>query len=378
MQKKILFLLLTLGCLLCGWASQAQNQTNCNLPAPTNIQFSQPNSTTLNVTWNAVPGAIGYMVTLENLTNSNQTTQAAITGFAWYNGFTVIPGNIYRFRVCARCNNLAFSTNYGQRLHRADYIVIDLVAQRGNCTPSGTPTTLNSGDSYGPLTVNDNYAATLNGSGQIPSPPQYTFRYTGSKIVFKGLGTTVPEGEILEGLVVPTPDTFDPLLYVAPTANNPTIVSSDILLDYPNLIGEAHISFAPPSTLFFKGPNGTSLTIHPSCTGGFSPGTNEGDDPITPTIDPVAQAALRNIQVVNPFASDLTLLFSEHPEQPIGAQLCDLSGRMQLQQTIEPGSIAGNQYKLATTDLSPGMYFLRLETAPGVFSTHKVVKYDQR
>ena len=113
------------------------------------------------------------------------------------------------------------------------------------------------------------------------------------------------------------------------------------------------------------------------CEGG-SPGNNEGDDPIPPTIAPVAQATLKNIQVVNPFSSDLTLLFQEHPTQPVTAQLCDVSGRMQLQQTIEPGSIGGNQYKLATSDLQPGMYFLRLETAPGVFSTHKIVKYDQR
>jgi len=112
--------------------------------------------------------------------------------------------------------------------------------------------------------------------------------------------------------------------------------------------------------------------------GGHTPGDGNGGK-VTPliTANRAAQQALHNILPVNPFTSNLTLYFQEHPEQPVTAQLFDVSGRVHVQQTIEPGNVSENRYVLNTADLLPGMYFLRLETAPGVFSTHKVMKYEQ-
>jgi hypothetical protein len=199
------------------------------------------------------------------------------------------------------------------------------------------------------------------------------FVYTNSKFLFKGLGV-VPQGESLQGFPVgitnpgPVPGST---LY-----ENPPLEASDVRISYPNQI-EFHASFSSATTIFFEGPPGATLSMYPYCMGN-SPGSGEGGDAaMVSTVDPVAQAALRNILPVNPFSSNLTLYFQEHPEQPVTAQLFDVNGRMHVQQTIEPVSVGENRYILNTADLVPGLYFLRLETAPGVFSTHKVVKYEE-
>ena len=384
MQKTKFLLLLLLSWLSSSWAAYAQNP--CNSPAPTNIQFNQTLiANFVAVTWAPVPGAASYWATFENLSNSSQVTQIANSN-APTATFSVIAGDYYLFRGAAQClqpdGSRITSTNFGEAQYLAESIIIDLILKRSACppNPSFLIGTIVPGQTFShPQLATESCVLKIGGvSGDFPT---YGFKYVQGITKFNVDVVDVDDSSTSissAGLVVSP--IFGSAYQPAPVSN---ASKTRVIQSGQNQVYEGYFTFSSTTSIFFEGPQLNSdglpfnfLKVY-VCEGG-SPGNNEGDDPIPPTIAPVAQATLKNIQVVNPFSSDLTLLFQEHPTQPVTAQLCDVSGRMQLQQTIEPGSIGGNQYKLATSDLQPGMYFLRLETAPGVFSTHKIVKYDQR
>jgi methionine-rich copper-binding protein CopC len=357
--QRLYLLLLSAFC----WVLPRQEaQAQCNLPAATNLQFSQPTPTTVSVSWNPVAGAIRYMALLESLNNGPQVPQTVLT-VPPAASFTITPGHAYRFKVWAEGINpnggTCWSPNYGEAYHKADYIVIDLIAQRTNCAPSGNFTTVPAGGTQ-QLIPGILYAAKL--TAPSLSINVFTIQYlvnTGKYQIERFC--PAPPGEDVQGQVG---NSFG--VYAPPTV----LDASDVQADYDGLAYPIHVSFSESEGIHFEGPQGSALNLYTSCTGNHC---SEGRESPSTVADP----APSNIQVVNPFADHLTLLFQEHPEQAITAQVFDVSGRMCLQTKIQPEQMAGTQYTLPTADLLPGMYFLRLETAPGVASTHKVVKYEK-
>lgn len=150
-----------------------------------------------------MPGAVAYMATLENLNNHSQAMQAATTVHPAYNGFTVIPGNAYRFRVRARCLNLGYGAT-GEAFYRPIYIVVDMVLDRGDCTPSGDPLAtmqFNSPPYINPLLASGNVYTIEFSHQDLPSPTRFSFQYINSKFKFQALGVE-PKDKVLEGQII--------------------------------------------------------------------------------------------------------------------------------------------------------------------------------
>lgn len=387
MQKTKLVLLLTLAGLLSSWGAYAQSI--CNLPAPTNIQFSSQGS--LNfvvVTWSPVSGAAAYWATFHNLSNNTQPIQTSNPATPT-STFTVIPGDYYLFRVAAQClqpdGSRITSNNFAEKNYLAESIIIDIIVKIKGCSvfneiPNST-TPVNGTYTNADLDDSNLYAIKLlGGGGEID--PMYRFYYNASESRFMLKDEQIDANTHTAGLtLIPMPPPSPPFSVFQDFPPNVIGASTVRVIQTVQSIDRiAYISFPTAQSIHLAGGNNgfTGFKMYVCSGGGASPSqAGEGDDPATtPTTEPVAQAALHNIQVVNPFTSALTLLFREHPEQPLTAQLYDVSGRVQVQQTIQPVQVNENQHVLLTADLPPGMYFLRLETAPGVFSTHKVVKYQ--
>lgn len=74
-------------------------------------------------------------------------------------------------------------------------------------------------------------------------------------------------------------------------------------------------------------------------------------------------------QVINPFVDELRLVLPQGATGPVSVQLFALDGRLEFEQKFP----ARQEYNLPTSDLTPGLYFLRINTG-GQTRTYKVVK----
>lgn len=114
-------------------------------------------------------------------------------------------------------------------------------------------------------------------------------------------------------------------------------------------------------------PPGVTLKFWSHCGSGFS---NPGDKSIDRGFESEQKF---EIKPVNPFDDYLILHCSGTPEQELALRLVDMTGRLVLNQTIQPGVLPNNSISIPTDDLT-GVYFLHVETEPGNFVTRKVVK----
>lgn len=364
MQKKRFRLLLLLCGLFSSLFSYAQVSPPCSLPAPTNIQFNQPTPFTLNVTWNAVPGAVAYLAILENLSGGGQQIAQPLVPSA---SFVVTPGHYYRFTVAAECSLNHPSSNKAMKEHQAESIIVDMIVDRATpCTPNGLPQTIGPGDSIVGLSSEQVYNVLIGGTS-LANPPGFQLIFNSQEgwFEYKRLDPLEPE-ESVEG----APENsfqYEP----------PQVFATNVRASYPgssnggniSSLVHAYISFPTTSSIYLapESSSGVTLSLY-ACQKNGAEG--EGDRSTFHT----TQSALYNIFPASPFESDMILYFQEHPEQALTAQLFDVNGRMQLQKTIQPDEMGENRYVLPTAILQPGVYFLRLETAPGVFATRKVVK----
>lgn len=341
-------------------------QTGCNLPAPTNLQMNQPNPYQATYTWDPVTGAAGYVATLSNLSNPGTITMILPGQANTTVTLPVQPGDLYLFTVACLCSlnppdpsgNVASSTN------RMQGIVIDLVVHRNGCSPSGNPiATLIPGQTYSNLDT-EPYYIKMNTSGGNSALLEFFYKPANGAI------PEMFEFKAITEIPYVTAQAQWSTSYYAPECKG---TNAKVNL---NNFYEGVISFPDVNTIKYNQGNFSSLQLYRVCQGGN--GSNGDSKNRSSSPNPVttqAQAALDNILPVNPFSSDLSLRCTEHPLQAITAQLFDLSGHLHLQREIQPDDFSANTCSLPTADLLPGMYFLRLEAAPGVIVTHKVVKF---
>lgn len=378
-HKIFLFPLLILGFVL----SSLDAISQCIPPAPTNIQFNQPNSFTLDVTWDPTPCAVSYVANLDNVSNASQLTQ-------WVNpnlpmaSFTVIPGDLYLFTVAAQYldqnNNVQTSPNSSSAYYTAESIVIDLIIKMGTCSGNFTQV------SNGTVPINSAYQNNNLDGGDIfmvellsntgESNPKYEFYFTGSKFNFTI--NKVDEMTYTEGLVIGGSNNFPTFDFqdFPPTVLNASNVRVTQGSGMPTpYVG--YISFPSTESIQVGSWNGnfsfSGFKIYQCSEGGG--GSSNGDWPKKNllTSDRMS-SSIAPIVASNPFTENLILNLKGDVGWPVTVRLFDTNGKTLVNHCILNEQEMDYRYVIPTRDILPGIYFLHLETALGDSFVRKVVK----
>lgn len=383
MQKKVVYLLFCFSLFL-GYLHARDYHTGepaplssadappCFLPAPANLQYSQSGLYNAAFTWDSVAGASGYYTILFNISAGSQsvnyTSSTNIT-------LPVVPGDSCVFAVAAQCPFGGISPNTSQVEFRQEIIIIDLIATLQGCTPNGQIFSGGPGSTF-THPWNDGAYYFVELKSQSTSSLLYRFRYKTEeeRFEFRSLSTNPMNSHLYGQNIFGTtyeqePD--DPDSIVASSNLKATLQSNELNL-------EGYLSFPTETDLYYYAdPDGgtaafSTIRIYSGCSGVENPrsilpgaGGNANDH---------ARALLQGVHAVNPFTAGLPLVFQEFSESAVSARLFDARGQEVLRAEIQPADITENLYVLRTGDLPAGLYYLRLETAPGVFAVHKVVK----
>ena len=123
------------------YALEILTEDNCNLPAPTNLELSNITTTTMDADWDAVPGAVGYLV--EAYEDSNNALLFSATETGTSKTITGLPpGTLIRVEVSAICPGGGVSANKAERNGTTE-IIIEVVMGGYQCPSSELLVTLN-------------------------------------------------------------------------------------------------------------------------------------------------------------------------------------------------------------------------------------------
>lgn len=345
----------------------------CTLPAPANLQYYQPDPYSFTFTWDTVAGASGYRTVLINLSTNSQWVNSTPNPHATY---AVPPGDTCLFIVAAECSPGQTSPFTAQVGVRGGIIITELIAEMPGCTPTNKIFEGVAGTSFNFNWSNgQSYFIELK-STNTPSLV-YEFHYLpNGHFQFRGVSSNSYFSQLYGQSI------FSPIYLPAPTNPNDVVFSSNMKVTYQNPALEGYVAFPLVNELYyFANPGGTppafsTIKIYSSCgSGGDGRGLSGASGDPSPGDGRVEDREwLSGVRPVNPFVTDLPLLFQGYPESPLTARLYDSQGQEALKTAIQAADVSENLYLLRTDGLLPGLYYLRLETAQGVFRVHKVVK----
>lgn len=373
-------------CLLASTFLQANNSPNplnpssiptqaefaCNIPAPTNFHVEQVGTTSVKLAWNYQADASGgyrirtYRASDNLLVNTTYRSQDQL--FATINGLE--SGVDYVSYINCRCEN---GGNSGLNdVLQVTTLIIDLIVQ-GYQAPIDT----------------DPLCEILVSEGECP------FEVSDAIFHFKVVpdGTNINRQFGIQRIVQNNRTRFKVHLREDNTGqdiklycnnygvfNEPTVQGCGaplITVKYNNaVIAEFKIGVEgpslSPSALFIctaiqdcvvsqVDQNGSGYQADPgSSFEGIRAGTSSAETNHPATTSP------------NPFTETLQVFLANQTAENVRMQLFNLNGQLVLDQPFAEGA---GQYELATSHLSPGFYFLRIE-ADGEVQTLKVIKSE--
>jgi hypothetical protein len=348
----------------------------CNLPAPNNLSVSYPTNNIAQVSWNAVPNAVGYRVTTTNLQNGQATVQDVTTTFATHNVDPLVP---YSTQVQSMCNQNSVSQNTSAIEYiSADFIiVIEVVLQSSNSTPNqliaqDNNVTSNAEDfiqNYKLLDsnpVNLSFTTIINGVSQVFNCNIAKNCDDWLSLSHNYITTTSPWRIKMQGLGAS--ECGDGGTMVNISHSSLPQQSSVISFYFKPGIGIFYIAKHPVSTVQIK-----SL---------IEEGGAQSDENITPpsnnntNIQPGTEdlsVEARPIVVPNPFVDNLAI---HMPEMGTAHQLTvfDMTGRVVHNQKIEPGDLNQSNCRLNTTEWKSGMYLIMIRDENGYQQVVKAIK----
>lgn len=327
----------------------------CTLPAPTNLQktFTQPS--TVVYTWNPVGGAVKYHAILTNLTLGGiQVSQQAIGTTITFSG--LIPGHSYQFSVAAMCADKDVSIYAAYDYFTAPNIIIDLIVElQSGCTNYGAPIGSYASNNAGVYTCSYNWQ----------TGHEYWMKITNSDVVLRFSKNAN------------LPNRYD-MTVVDPSGGEEYTLTCGNSSCYEVLLyrnGSYYLS------VFFPGHNGiTSISptqfpipfiVYDGCSLGFDGGDDRADEAEDTSNNPNLEL---QVTAVNPFSDQITLYFGTPPDGSVKTRLLDLQGRSWVETVIQPNELTEGAYSIPTVDLPAGMYFLQVETLQGQVVTRKVMK----
>lgn len=327
----------------------------CELSAPENFQIVSTTSTSVTLSWSPLPGAVAYEIRAYAFNSPMPSVQIVTSTTATFNN--VNPNFVKHYEVAGICENGdrgAWASIQG----KGTGIVLDLVADR-----HGVPALEEVAPDLGTIstyTLNwvggDSYWFEIKAYGTSYSRYVLEVANPGSEFVIakeREYLVTYPFGlKSFVGWIGPFLANDVELIRICYGFNPDNTGIGDITL----AVGQLHTfkftwtNIQPNFSfkLFKRAPGGIKAT----------------EDRIDSSKD-----ASAIIQVSpNPFESDLQIT-GLNPNAETTLQLFHLDGRLaQAQHTT-----TAQTYNLNTQHLSPGVYFLRIESE-GVQKTHKLVK----
>lgn len=340
----------------------------CSLPAPSNLQYTQPDLYSVQFTWDPVVGAAGYRSVLVNLTSgSSQVSQLAPNNAT----FQITPGDNYSFTVAAMCSLSPpeTSTNMSNITLTPEIIIIELIAQLQGCTPQNEVT---DGNGSNGTVIDHNWSdgtqyfiELIKTTSGVDEKLRMAFKYkTNEHFELRELDTN-SEPSLLCAPQTPS------ICTAAPVNANQTVTANNSKFTYGGRT--CRISFPDETQLYYYVNDGetafNSIKVYSNCRTERSDG-----EPGDATGNQAPDAPL-DIAPVNPFSGQLTLFFSKVPGSPVKTRLLDLQGRLRIQTLIRPWQAANLAYSIPTEELPAGLYFLQVETEPGQVVTRKVMKF---
>ena len=328
----------------------------CALDAPNNLVATiAVASSTVSLTWDAVPGAVDYEIKTYESTSGNLVS----TNYTTATNFMIQPGmpQCYTFVVRAGCGAGEYSPNSSSDEACLDW-VIDLVINGYQCPSSQTIPSIISippgGSISIPFTPGNSYEAKLrriSNSGVFLEEKKVRFGQissnTTNSILFKqaslGIGTLVTETCVNTGIYLRE-------IYLATCAGSEItrLVTFSLSVDNGN------------SIIIEDTDNLANYTVDVSsiCIS-KNPSKNEPELSITPTAAP------------NPFDNEIALNLSAFAnlEEDISLQLFDITGKV----CYSEDHVDSFSPVIPTTDLSTGIYFLRVRVGD-IVETMKMVK----
>jgi hypothetical protein len=327
------------------------------LPAPTNLHITGYTATSVSLAWDAVPGATNYLV--ETFLGNNPLPLASIiTPNTAYTVTGLTPNLEYRFEVAGIDTN----NEIGERaeIFGKSGIVMDLVPDRTS-TPAIKEVAPDPGsnNNYTLDWVADrSYWFEVHSNGGPYCRYKFTIRETnGDKVEVwqpEGFLATHPKGYEIDGN------------WSQPTAEDAVFIRvSDVWNPIFPGIGDLsvlHIDYQSVLKLFWD-PNSSNYT--------FSVWEEDMPEGRSEQIGQVPIPDTDDIQISpNPFQSQIQI-DGLNPDAETTLQLFHFDGRLAKSQQVT----TAQKYTLPTHELSPGVYFLRLESE-GVQKTHRLVKVN--
>lgn len=336
-------------------APPTQNELTCDLPAPDNFQITSTTATTISTSWDAVPNASGYWITVENLATNTIVYDGPVgtTSYTMTNGN---PATHYSFELRSVCQNGIPSTDYDYLEGTTDFIVITDVSPQIQGYPSEI--------------LNPNCVDI-----PIDDPRIYTVQYEDGDNFSKNFRVTFG---------IKDNEADDPLVSLDVNANDPGNNTEDLIFanedyEFPTSTGaifaQSTIYVLLSSThqtklkLTFVPLDGTTARMcwSPENNSGYVVKTTTSAPPPPPEDDKALSAPTL---VPNPFSTTLGIYLDEPAPEGAWLRIYDLNGREVTAQAIEEGELSAD---INVAALTPGMYVARYESPLGI-QTMKIIK----
>lgn len=353
--------------------SPTQTEFACNIPAPTNFHVEQLGTTSVKLAWNYQADASGgYRIRTYRVSDNllvNTTYKSQDQPLATINGLE--SGVEYVSYINCRCENGGDS---GQNeILQYNTLIIDLIVQ-GYQAPS-------SSFSECPI-VTEGGSCTFPG-GDVVTHFKVTLHPSGIERRF-GVQQYVVNGRTKIKVNTREGNAGQTIIISCDTEGNSPVAPSTLCSTNRvyvrtaelGVIAIVEIGFdaqvSPTLTLSCSAIAGEFCTITKEIPGsgyqinpgpgfeGIRAGTNSAETSHPATTSP------------NPFTETLQVSLANQTAENVRMQLFNLNGQLVLDQPFAEGA---GQYELATSHLSPGFYFLRIE-ADGEVQTLKVIKSE--
>jgi hypothetical protein len=370
-------ILFVLGSL--AYSTQAQE---CTLPPPSNISYNFPTPGNVIFTWNAVPGAVGYNITLTNLnTGTSQTIFTPHTN----KGFVVNPNTSYHFTIRSACSETLFGVKEEEVYFiTAPYLIVnEIFPEMQDACPASSIWSQKridkSVDYYTPITLDP---------GTV-----YNFEFYHSP----SSGVSIGSGKVSAKLIRTSAEGVK-IWRTIPDESNQTslwVLLGEQQWPCPPGLNTCHVFGVLKPTLssetYFKvtlNPDGR-LNFRAGGSGTFShfslrqcsneSGKGAFDQVDESYADTEARSDKSNVSISttvspNPFSDQIRIQVEEPISADAQIQVLDASGYLKADIVIGSNITKGAIYTIPTADFAAGLYLLRIHTPQGTSKVVKMIK----
>lgn len=341
----------------------------CNAQPPSNVTIIEKGATYVSLKWNSVYLAVSYNIRVYNDTDSLVSESNTIDTFITI--VNLLPNSSYRIKVSSNCIN-GSTGNRSSDIDIITLILVDLIAENTNLGPVGSPCEQ--------VFLMEDVKCKINISSPNLIMGEIVKNDDGRLLRF-GIRVNINQGIHNIQVWLIDPINYQNIAFSQIRLTSNLNQETGIMIEYikvaiSSVIGvfgllsferinesEYYVNFNPVYLTKFGTENPFTFRIYSAVI--ISGGSNDSDRfSVLNTISPTPSI------LPNPTTTTLQIQIPQTFTSPIQGTLLNLSGAVVQRYGLEAGVNT-----VSTTNLSPGIYFLRLE-GPGYAETFKVVKVE--